>query len=62
MNIETKLNILKNVVNDYRGSIHDLERAIGVLLLGDEFGWKVLYLCHDKKHYENMKNTWGSIS
>jgi len=32
----------------FRGLLPDLESALGMLRLGDHFGWKVLYLMHSK--------------
>ncbi len=59
MNAQDKLTLIGKVTKSYRGSIHELERAIGVLFLGDEFGWKVLYLCHDKKTLRKYEEILG---
>jgi hypothetical protein len=36
-------------IRKYKGDITDLERAIGCLYIGREFGWKVMLLLHDRK-------------
>ena len=35
--------------DDYKGNIHELESAIGAMVIGRRVGWKVLFLVHDKK-------------
>lgn len=59
MNAQEKLALIRKVSKEYRGSIHELERAVGVLFLGDEVGWKVLYLCHDKKTLRKYEQILG---
>ncbi len=44
-------------VASYSGSLEDLEKAIGMLMAGYHFGWKVLMLVHSKrtiKKYEKI--------
>ncbi len=36
-------------VDNFKGDAHQLESAIGALVVGKRVGWKVLYLIHDKK-------------
>jgi hypothetical protein len=36
-------------VRAYAGDLTQLERAIGALVAGRQFGWKVLLLAHDRK-------------
>ena len=36
-------------IEDYKGQIHVLESAMGAYLVGRRYGWKVLYLMHDKR-------------
>ncbi len=33
----------------FKGNMHELERAIGCLIVGQKVGWKVMLLVHDKK-------------
>jgi hypothetical protein len=36
-------------VRKFKGDITDMERAIGCLYVGREFGWKIMLLIHDRK-------------
>ena len=36
-------------IEKFRGQVPALEQAIGVWIVGRKFGWKVLYLVHDRK-------------
>jgi len=36
-------------IKEFRGQIPTLEQAIGVWVVGRKFGWKVLFLVHDRK-------------
>ena len=45
------------VVAGFSGSLEDLEKAVGMLMMGYHFGWKVLLLVHSKrtiKKYEKI--------
>jgi len=45
-------NIISHVdarIKDYSGNITLMEQAIGVWIVGRKFGWKVMYLVHDRK-------------
>jgi len=45
------------VVAGFAGSLEDLEKAVGMLMIGYHFGWKVLLLVHSKrtiKKYEKI--------
>ena len=47
------------VVAGFAGSLEDLEKAVGMLMMGYHFGWKVLLLVHSKrtiKKYEKILN------
>jgi hypothetical protein len=33
----------------FKGQITELEQAIGMWVVGRQFGWKVMYLVHDRK-------------
>jgi hypothetical protein len=37
------------LIEDFRGNVNELEQAIGVWIVGRKFGWKVLFLVHDRK-------------
>ena len=46
---------LDKITIEFKGGIHELESAIGFLMIGRHFGWKPLILIHDKntiKKYE----------
>ena len=46
---------LDKITTEFKGTIHELESAIGFLMIGRHFGWKPLVLIHDKntiKKYE----------
>jgi len=41
----------------YRGDLGDLESALGMLRLGQQYGWRVMYLIHSKatiRKYERI--------
>ena len=44
-------------IANFSGSLEELEKAIGMLIIGYHFGWKVLLLVHSKRtirKYENI--------
>jgi len=46
---------IDKITIDFKGSLHDLEAAIGYLMISRHFGWKPLLLIHEKqtlKKYE----------
>jgi len=42
-------------LNTYKGPTNTLEQAIGALHVAVSFGWKPLYLMHDKKTLRNFE-------
>lgn len=51
--------LVRESVADFKGSFYDLEKAIGMLHMGDHFGWRVLVLVHNKRtirKYEEILN------
>lgn len=47
----------KKAILKFKGQLDELESALGMLRLGDYFGWRVLYLVHNKRtirKYEDM--------
>jgi len=40
---------IDKVTKDFSGNINELEQAIGVWIVGRQFGWKVMLLVHDRK-------------
>lgn len=48
---------LDKITIEFKGTINELESAIGFLMIGRHFGWKPLILIHDKstvKKYEKI--------
>ena len=41
--------IIEDAIKSFRGQLPTLHGAIGCLYTGQQFGWKILYLVHDKK-------------
>lgn len=54
---------LTQIVNDsldrYTGTFDELEKAIGLLMLGDYVGWKVLVLVHNKRTIRKYEEILG---
>lgn len=46
-------------IEEFKGQIPTLESAIGAYLVGRRFGWKVLYLVHDKKTIRKYEEILG---
>ena len=43
------LEIEENAIANFSGQLDELESALGMLRMGHQFGWKVLYLIHSKR-------------
>lgn len=43
----------------YRGSGRTLESALGCYLLGEVYGWRVLYMVNSQKHLRDMESALG---
>lgn len=55
---ETELvKMIDERVRQFKGDIPELERAIGALFVGRQFGWKVLLLIHDRKTIKRYEAT-----
>lgn len=51
--------IADDAICNFKGNANELEKAIGVLFVGQQYGWKVMLLVHDKKtisKYESILN------
>lgn len=51
--------IERKAIANFYGQLDELEAALGVLRMGDHFGWKVLVLIHNKRtirKYEEILN------
>jgi hypothetical protein len=55
--------VLARIIDDafgrYSGALEELERAIGLLMLGDQLGWKVLVLVHNKRTIRKYEEILG---
>jgi hypothetical protein len=49
MNSQDLLAHIDKQVQTFQGDLTQLERAIGALIAGRQFGWKVMLLVHDRK-------------
>jgi len=52
MNYQDLLAHIDEQVRAYTGDLTQLERAIGALIVGRQFGWKVMLLVHDRRTIE----------
>jgi hypothetical protein len=51
--------ISENAIAGFVGQLNELESALGMLLMGHHFGWKVLYLIHSKKTIRKYEDILG---
>lgn len=51
--------LFDKAAHDFRGTIDELESAIGMYALGRHFGWKVLYIVHSKKTIKKYEELLG---
>jgi len=51
--------IINTVIRDHSGQVDELESALGMLLIGHHFGWKVLHLIHSKKTIRKYEDILG---
>lgn len=55
-----KLNqIIKNAAHNYTGQMTTLESAIGALILGQLYGWRVLRIIHGSNTYIRYEKIFG---
>lgn len=51
------IKVIDRTIEEFRGDQEELERAIGMLLLGRKMGWRVIHLTHNKtdvRRYERL--------
>jgi hypothetical protein len=53
------INIQENALAGFVGQLDELESALGMLLMGHHFGWKVLYLIHSKRTIRKYEDILG---
>lgn len=51
--------IERNAIANFKGQLPELESAIGMLYMGDHFGWKILVLIHSKRTLRKYENILG---
>lgn len=51
--------IAQKAMYEYKGSIDELQKAIGMLMTGDLFGWRVLILVHNKRTIRKYEEILG---
>ena len=51
--------IQENSLAGFVGQLDELESALGMLLMGHHFGWKVLYLIHSKRTIRKYEDILG---
>lgn len=56
---EELIRVIHDAVNRFSGNSDELEKAIGMLMLGDYFGWKVLVLIHNKRTVRKYEEILG---
>lgn len=53
------VSIVNDALNRFSGSSDELEKAIGMLMLGDYLGWKVLVIIHNKRTIRKYEEILG---
>lgn len=51
--------IINDAINRFSGQSDELEKAIGMLMVGDYLGWKVLVLIHNKRTVRKYEEVLG---
>ena len=56
---EQLVQIVNDALNRFSGSADELEKAIGMMMLGDYLGWKVLVIIHNKRTLRKYEEILG---
>lgn len=56
---EQLVGIANDALNRFVGTADELEKALGMLMLGDYLGWKVLVLLHNKRTVRKYEEILG---
>lgn len=56
---EQLASIAHDALNRFMGTADELEKALGMLMLGDYFGWKVLVVIHNKRTVRKYEDILG---
>ena len=51
--------IADQAIDQFKGHGHELQAALGMLFVGRRYGWKVLYLMHDRKTVRKYQKILG---
>lgn len=51
--------IIDSSIENFKGDLTELAKAIGMLAIGRKFGWKVVYLIHSKKTIKKYEKILG---
>lgn len=51
--------IAQKAMYEYKGSVDELQKAIGMLMTGDLFGWRVLLIIHNKRTIRKYEDILG---
>lgn len=53
------LALANNALKRFSGTADELEKALGMLMLGDYVGWKVLIIIHNKRTIRKYEEVLG---
>lgn len=53
------LAVVDKALDGYKGQVGVIEQAVGALVLGRRFGWRVLYLVHEGRTIRNFQAVLG---
>jgi len=53
------IQLVDRIIEEFQGDQEELERAIGMLLLGRKMGWRVVHLTHDKTDVRRFERLLG---
>lgn len=62
MTNDEKMALIHKATVEFKGDFGELESAIGMFLIGEVLGWKVLYLIHSKATIRNYERILGGIN
>ena len=51
--------IIDSSIENFKGDLTELSKAIGLLAIGRKFGWKVMYLIHSKRTIRKYEKILG---
>lgn len=51
--------LIDKALADFRGNANEVKGAIGMLMMGRQYGWKVMLLIHDKKTIRKYEEILG---